>query len=369
VKTVKVLHLTSTVFGGIESYIFSHYKHMNQKKFHFDFITQNQELESAEQYRDFQYKVYPIQAAVHDQNSFKTHIRKILQNGYDILHLHTSYWTGFLLEELAKEVGIKKVIVHCHSSFIDEPDDRKREELLRHHEQVKQAFSPELATDFWACSKLAADWLFGPQIPREKIRIMRNAIELDRFQFNQIARKRVRAELGADSNTLILGTTGRLTYSKNHEFLIEVFKKFHIQHNNSKLIIIGDGELRGDLEVQIGESELERSVLLLGWKNNVEDYLSAMDCFLLPSRFEGFPISALEASVSGLNCVISDFVSNEIVFSNRVKQIPLKYIEWISALENVTDDPFDRSEGVNIVRNAGYDVREQAKVLESLYKM
>jgi len=366
VKAVKILHLTPPGFGGIDSYIFNHYKYMNQKKFQFDFITQNQALENTEQYRNFQYKVYPIQAAVQGPDSFRTHIRKIFQNNYDILHLHTSYWTGFLLEELAKEAGIKKVIVHCHSSFIDESNDRKREQLLRHHQQVKQAFSPELATDFWACSKLAADWLFGPQIPKDKIKIMKNAIELEKYQFDKQKRNIIRRRLGVE-DSLVLGTVGRLSYQKNHAFLIDVFLKFHQEHPKSKLIIIGDGELRDNLEKRIYDNHLEKDVLLLGWKMDVKNYLQAMDIFLLSSKFEGFPIATVEAIASGLPCIMSDKISKDEMLKENIYYIPLEVSKWNNTLKKVKGIPIDRRKGGNIVRSAGYDVPRQAKILEKLY--
>jgi len=366
-KQVKVLQLVSPIFGGIESFVFNYYRHMDQEKFRFDFLTRNQALEGAKQYRDLHYKVHLLQTtAGQNKNMFVRRVREVFENGYDVLHLNNGFWTGFLLEELAKEAGIKKVIVHSHSTFIEEPDEVRRAQLLLRHEEVKQAFSPELATDFWACSWKAADWLFGPQIPRDRITIIRNTIDAEKYRFNPQRRSEIRDQLGI-GDSFVLGTVGRLSYPKNHSFLIDLFSEFHQRHPRSKLLIVGDGELRGELEAQIKESGLPNTVLLLGWKADVENYLSAIDCFLLPSRFEGLPISMLEAAASGLNCIISDCVSEEAAFSSRIKRLPLEQIEWISALEELTDAGFDRNEGVNIIRNAGYDVWQQAKVLESLY--
>jgi len=369
-EKIKVLQLVSPGFGGIETYVFNHYRYMDREKFQFDFLTQNPNLEGAEQYQDLQYKVHLLKtSASQDRSLFERQVKDIFKSGYDVLHLNTCYWTGFLLEELAKDAGIKKVIVHSHSSFIDEPDEEKRRKLLSRHEDVKRAFHSDLATDFWACSWKAADWLFGPQIPRNEIRILKNAIELERFRFDQSARNRVRTQLGVDKDTLVLGTTGRLTFSKNHRFLIEVFRNFHIQHTNSKLIIIGSGELQSNLKTQIRESGLEDSVSLLGWRNNVEDYLSAMDCFLLPSRFEGLGIAAVEASGSGLPCILSDQVPQDVAFTEHVRYVPLNIQAWNDALEEMAWLQVDRHAGIDVVRAAGYDVREQAKVLESLYEM
>lgn len=367
---IRVLHLTPPGFGGIDSYIFSHYRHMDQARFRFDFMTQNPELENAEQYRDFSYRVWTLPAtAAQDRNGFIKRVQEILQEGYDILHLHTSYWTGFLLEELAKEEGIRKVILHAHSTAVEENDPKKRDALSRRHEEIKRAFSPELATDYWACSWKAADWLFGGQIPREKIRIMKNAIETERFRFSPQKRKALRQELGIEEGALVLGAVGRLSYQKNPGFLVDVFAEFHRNHQNSRLLILGDGELRGKLEDQIRKSGLEEAVLLLGWKTNVEDYLQAMDIFLLPSRFEGLGIAAVEAAASGLPCLVSDQVPKDVAFTENVRHIPLDIPVWTSALEEASQLRIDRQDGAETVRAVGYDIKRQAKVLEALYEL
>lgn len=366
---MRILHLASPGLGGIEAYIFNHYKYMDQKKFRFDVMTQNRGLRDAEEYRNFKFdvKLLPTTAA-RDPEGFTKRVREILSEGYDVLHLHTCYWTGFLIEEIAKEVGIKKVIVHSHSSFIDESDNARRDQLLRRHEAVKRTFSADLATDYWACSQKAADWLFGAQIPRDKIRIMKNAIDLKRFQFDRQVRDQVRGELDINDGTLVLGTAGRLSYQKNHVFLIELFQVFFQAHPDSKLIIVGDGELRSSLEIQIGARGLTNSVLLLGWQSLVERYLFAMDCFLLPSRFEGFPIVAVEAVASGLPCIVSDQVSKDTTFEGKIQYVPLCVSNWLDLLEKITHLPVDRNEGTACVGESGYDIRRQAKLLEMLYE-
>lgn len=368
-KPLRVLQLVSPGFGGIESYVFSHYKYMDRRKFRFDFLTQNRALEGAEQYREFSYDVHLLQTtAEKDRDSFVRRMREVLGGGYDVLHLNNCFWTGFLLEELAREAGIRKIIVHSHSTFIDEPDERKRAELLRRHEEIKRAFSPELATDFWTCSRAAADWLFGPQIPRDRIRLMKNAIEVEKYRFDPQKRARLRDELNL-GDALVLGTAGRLAYQKNHSFLIDMFSRFHRRRPQSKLLIVGDGELRGELESQITGKGLEKDVLLLGWRTNVEDYLQAMDVFLLPSRFEGLGIAAVEAAASGLPCVLSDQVPEEVAFSEDIQRIPLEISAWTTAVETASQRRPDRQDGAGTVRAAGYDIKRQAKVLEALYEL
>ena len=366
---IKVLHLLTPGFGGIDAYVFSHYKYMDQAKFQFDFLTRNRMLECAEQYQGCHYKVHLLPTTADlDREQFVQCVKEAISNPYDVFHIHTSFWTGFLLEELAKEAGIKKVIVHAHSTFIDESDPQKRDQLMRQHREIKEVFSPELATDFWACSRLAAEWLFGPRISRKEIRIMKNAIELERFRFDQITRNMVRAELGFDQNTIVLGTAGRMAFQKNHAFLIDMFSEFHKKHPESKLIILGGGELQIDIERQIQDNNLEQDVFLLGWRTDIENYLSAMDVFVLPSKFEGFPVSLVEAAASGLPCVISDQISSEAVFMENIWRIPLSVPVWKGVLEEAIQIHIDRQMAIDIVRENGFDVKRQAKELELLYE-
>lgn len=366
-KTVKILHLAPPGFGGIDAFLFTQYKHMDRERFRFDFLTRNRGLENAGQYREFNYRVRLLPStASEDPNGFTKYVRAVLRDGYDVFHIHTSYWTGLLLEELAREAGIKKVIVHAHSSFIDEPDEKKRAELLVRHEEIKRTVSPGLATDYWACSWTAANWLFGRQIPRERIKIMKNAIEVERFRFQPQKRERLRRELGLE-DALVLGTVGRLSYQKNQAFLVDLLPKFRKKHPNAKLLIIGDGELRKALEEQVRENGLEGAVSLLGWKTNVEDYLQAMDCFLLPSRFEGLGIVIMEAAASGLPCIVSEAVPADVEISPAVCRIPLESPVWLETLEKMICSLADRSNGAGYVCAAGYDIRQQAKVLERLY--
>lgn len=365
---MNILHLVPPSFGGIDAYIFSHYKYIDQSKFHFDFLTRNPALENAAQYREYPYHVrwFPSTAA-EDRDGFAGRMLEIFRGGYDALHLHTSFWTGTLLEELAREAGIRKVIVHSHSSYIEENDAERRNFLLRQHEEIKGTITEELATDFWACSGKAAGWLFGGRIPKDRVRILKNAIEVERYRFDPEKRRSLRRELGVES-ALVFGTVGRISYQKNHAFLVDAFAEVHRRHPEARLLLVGDGELRDGLERQIEAYRLKDAVLLPGWKTNVEDYLHAMDCFLLPSRFEGLSIAALEAMASGLPCVISDRLAEETDLSEDVRRVPLEVPRWAAAMEAAAERRTDREAGVEIVRAAGYDVRRQAKVLERMYE-
>lgn len=365
---MKILHLLPPGFGGVDAYVFNHYKYMDWNQFRFDFMTTYAGFQDAPQYKKYPHTVniLPL-AGGKKQDDFICTVRTILENQYDAVHLHTSFWTGTLIEEIAKDMGVPRVIVHAHSSYAEEKNDEKRRRFLERHEAIKQSFEVDLATDYWACSRKAADWLFGEQISRERIIIMKNAIEVDKYRFNSQTRASVREKLGI-GDAVVLGTVGRIAYSKNHSFLVDMFAEFYKTHHNAKLLIIGDGELREELQAQICDKHLEEAVLLLGWVTDVEYYLQAMDCFLLPSRFEGLGIAAVEAVASGLPCIVSEHLPEELASIPNIQYVPLHIEDWISATSTTLENRPERTRGVDAVRTAGYDVRQQAKVLERIYK-
>lgn len=367
-KKIKILQFPiANSFGGITHYALDNWKWMNKEKFQCDFATMSKKLDFADEILETGCKIHYISCyAEENREKFIEEFNSILDEGYDVVHLHTKQWKSFLVEELCKAKGVKKVIVHAHSTGIDTLDEEKREFEINLHEQVKQEFTEELATDFWACSKLAADFLFGKQIPSEKIRIMPNAIELDKFKYNEQIRQKYREDYNLQ-NSFVIGNVGRMVYQKNQEFLIDVFFEVRKSISNAKLVIIGDGELRKELEEKVGYYNLKEDVLFLGKREDVSCWYQVMDVFCLPSRFEGFPISIIEASTSGVKCICSDKITSEITLIKGVKLLPLDLEQW---QENILSFEFyERKEKSNELIEAGYSISKQIKEIEREYIM
>lgn len=171
-KKIKVLHRAGTTgITGVEQNVMNYYRHMDRERFQFDFLTRNAKLAEYKEVKELGINVKTFTATERsDKNLLIKEINQILDEGYDIIHMNTSYWVGFLIEELAMERHIPKVIVHSHNAGLDLGQGRER--ALEIHEYYKGKFDRRYATDCWACSRLAADWLFGPQIPRNDIRII-----------------------------------------------------------------------------------------------------------------------------------------------------------------------------------------------------
>lgn len=364
----KILHMTPPdINNGVYKYVFNQMKYIDQSKYRFDFLTRNEkDLMATKEYQQYHFKIQSFHNTEREsKGGLREEITYILSQGYDTIHLHTSIWRGFLIEEIAMELKIPQVIVHSHSTGIDFSSQEDRDRLFRIHEQYKSAFDMSKATDICACSELAGEWLYGSQIPRNLIKIMPNAIEVEKYHFQPEVRRELRNKLGL-SNRVVIGNVGRYCYQKNQEFLVKAFSRAYKNNKNIFLLLIGEGELQEEIRKLVVKLGIEDSVLCLNWQENVEEYLQIMDIFCLPSHFEGLPISVIEAQAAGLPCYVADTITREVKITDLVTFLPLIEEEWQYILEksniNNNREHFDDEISKN-----GYDVRNAAVKLEQLY--
>lgn len=365
---IKILHMTPPdVNNGVYRYIFNHMRYMDMGKYQFAFLTKAaEELRLTEEFCHYGFPVYRLHNRQRDsREGLRREVTDVLSEGYDAIHLHTSSWRGFLIEEIAMEMGVGRVIVHSHSTGIDVADEKERKNQIEEHERYKSQFSMDYATDVCACSALAADWLFGPGIPRERIQILPNAIDVRKYHFQPKKRQEVRRRFNLE-NRIVVGNVGRYTYQKNQEFLIRAFAKAYTRNPSLFLLCVGEGPLLDRLRTLSRQLGIEKSVLLMGWKDNVEDDLQAMDVFCLPSHFEGLPISAVEAQAAGVRCLISENVTREVQITDLVTFLPLEEMRWVEELAGCGIDLYrDRQD--EKIAEAGYDIRLAARRLEEFY--
>lgn len=366
-KKIKLLQFPiANSKGGITHYALENWKWMDKSRFSCDFVTMSKHLDFEEEILASGSRVFYISCyAEDDREQFIKEFEEILDNGYDIVHLHTKQWKSFLVEELCKKYQIPKVIVHSHSTGIDTNDLHQRDREICLHEQVKKRFNSSMATDFWACSKLAADFLFGEQIPTEKIKIMPNAIDLDQFSYSREIRDDYREKYGL-KDFFVIGNVGRFSYQKNHEFLIKVFGRVLQQEKRAKLVLLGDGELMAQVQEQVKMLHLDEHVLFLGKRDDVNCWYQVMDVFCLPSRFEGLPMVLVEAQAAGLPCITSSSVTEEVVITKAIVRLPLIVNEWVEQI--LTHRSKGRIESRMQMIEAGYSLTRQIQVVEREYE-
>lgn len=365
-RKIHVLQFSITNSGsGVTQYVLNNWKYINHSVFQFDFVTFSPSLDFEEQLLAEGCQVFHVKNRAEDNlDEFRKEIRDILKNGYDVIHLHTSFWKSLYMEELAKEAQIPRIIIHAHNSGVFDDDNREKKE--RKHEFIKSQINTDIATDFWACSWKAADFLYGEQIPKDKIRIMNNAIDLDNFRYDKSIRNSYRKELGLE-NCFVIGHVGRFSYQKNHKFLIDMFNEVSKKKKDARLMLIGKGPLEDELKEQVKSYGIEKLVLFLGKREDVNMLYNAMDVFCLPSFFEGFPIVAVEAQANGLPCFISDCLDEAIRMDNQCVALGIENnMEWVSKIEHFDHQSFCRKNS-NTKLNHSYDIREQIIILQDAY--
>ncbi len=365
-KKIKILNkLQKVQSGGMMNYVFGNMKYIDKTCFQMDILSKDKTFLELEECKKYGYCLQTYSAKERENRELLIQEMRTALEGYDVFHIHTAYWLGFLMEEIAMDMGIEKVMIHSHNSGLGVHDLGTRKKYAEMHEYYKNLLSLNEATHFCACSREAADWLYGPNIPKDQILILKNAIEVERFSYDISVRKKMRYELGIEDK-FVVGHSGRFERQKNHKFLLDAFAKAYQSNPKLCLLLLGEGLLNDDIEKQVKELNIERAVIFAGWKENCEDYMQAMDLFILPSLFEGLPIVLVEAQTAGLHCLVADTVTREADITGNIKYIPLEEDIWTKEILKISEG-YDRKNVDHLICESGYDIRTQIKVVERIY--
>lgn len=225
------------------------------------------------------------------------------------------------------------------------------------------------ANVYLSCGEKAADWLYGKRFSHSgKVRVIRNVINANRFRVNLAIRQSIRQELGIGENTFVVGHVARFCDVKNHKFSVDILKEVLVRVPDATLLLVGDGVLRDEITAHAKRLCVESKVRMVGVVSNVYDYEQAMDVFILPSFYEGLPLSIIEAQVSGLPCFTTEgSVSTECSVTDLVNYIPLESgaKAWADAIINSRN--IKRVDRFEQIKAAGYDAASAAKTLQNLY--
>ena len=288
--------------------------------------------------------------------------RKLLRaERFDAVHFNIFHGLAFRMCKIAKEECVPVRIAHSHGAGLRKSPLRPLKLLLS---RIGRTLWMKHATERIACSEPAARFLFK----NAEATVIKNGIDTDRFVFNHSSRERVRGELGIE-NELVIGHVGRFSEEKNHAFLLEVFAEIKKADGNARLLLVGDGALLDETRARVNTLGLADSVIFTGAVNNTEDYLSAMDIFLLPSTAEGFGIAAIEAQASGLPTIVSDRVPTTVILSVSAHTLPLASPkEWSDKCMEIKAFAPERKRGGEIVKKHGYSISDTAEEMLKLYK-
>lgn len=350
---IRVLHIFHNMGnGGIENFVMSYYRFIDRKKIQFDFLT------SVEEQGYFDEEILSMGGKVFHAHPFKKNpiknykdiARIVKKNNYKVIHRHTGSAFGYFDLRAARRGGATSLILHSHASNAGNKFVHEISKVFLKIDCIK-----------FACSQEAGEFLFGKD--EKGIEIINNAIDAERFRFSSEKRERIRRENVKD-NEIVLGHVGAFYPVKNHKFIVDLFDELYRENKNYVLWLIGDGELRSEIEEKVEKLGIGDRVRFWGNRRDVSDLLQAMDQFILPSFHEGFNIAAVEAQCAGLKC----FVSAQCAGLKCFEFIPLESgkEKWADRI-NSSGTMINRDDGYLFIKNAQFDIRDAAKDLERRY--
>lgn len=363
-RVIRILQVgMSPYYGGTESFIMNQYCEIDRTKIQFDFLNVYQREIACQK------KIVAMGGNIYYLDMARNHgIRGYHKNlddfffehaaKFDAVHCHFQSLINIDILRYAKKYDIKVRIAHAHNSGYGTEPSLLQKSLIACNKIMLNSY----ATHYFACSKLAANWMFH----REAV-IINNAIDAAKFKYNEEIRNSIRHQMGLDKSRVVM-FVGRLDSQKNPFFLLEIFNEIHKKWTDAKLLIIGDGVLRPNVEQRISQLALSDSVQLLGSRSDVNELLQVADIFLFPSKFEGLGIALIEAQAAGVVTYTSkDVVPRDVKVTGLLDFISLEKSasEWA---ERIVSHPIEEhKDTLQEIRRAGYDNKENAQRLQKLY--
>lgn len=346
--------------NGVESVIMNYYRHLDHSKVQFDFICDEDSTRIPyDEIKKLGGRVFLVPKYQNLPKYLKALEKLFKENQYRIVHANLSTLSVFPLY-VAKKVGVPIRIAHSHST--SNPKEWKRN-LIKN---ILRPFSKHYATDYFACSEVAGRYLFGNKaFDQGEVKIIHNAIDVEKFKFDEVARKKLRKEFGIMDSTIVIGHVGRFVQTKNHTFLVDVFKKYHERNPDSKLLLIGIGPLENQIKDKIRKLDLVESVIFLGQRDDINKLYSVMDIFCLPSLYEGLPVVGVESQATGLPIIFSNGVSHEAIISKNAKIVPNQETgAYIEKMDEITQENKQRALASI---NENMSIKNEAPKLEAIY--
>lgn len=288
----------------------------------------------------------------------------LIEERYDCVHIHGDVSNKLFVSGLAaKSIGNNRIILHSHAAGVD--GNRRMFKKFIH--KICKSFLKKIGTDFLACSDLAAKWMY-PNVSKQDVVMINNGVDLEKFRYHDLLRKRIRSELGI-SNELLIGHVGRFAYQKNHDYLIRVFKRVKEKIKDAKLILVGEGVLEKEIREQVEQLEISKDVIFYGITDRVYELFQAMDIFLLPSHFEGLPIVGVEAQAAGLPVIFSEEITQSAKLTEKVSFVPIENQDidmWVEQIVNFKEAA--RCDTYDELVQKGFGIKNVVKSLEEIYR-
>lgn len=307
---ILVGYLTEMETSGIDRYLLRMLENLWGESLEIDFLTLHKTQEMETKLAPYHSRLYQISSLKHPIRQYRETKRILKEGKYDAVYLNFSVAINSVGAWAAKGAKTPKVILHSHSSYVDEEKRLVRWICIVLHSCMR-LFLGCLGTDFVACSQKAGEWMFTQKVRQsDRYQVIHNTVNVDRFLYDEEVRKEVRKQLGVEDK-LVIGHVGHYCYAKNNFFLLDIMKEVCQRRSDAVLLAVGTGEDWEAVKEKAKQMGLADRILFLGVRHDVNRLMQAMDIFVLPSRFEGQPIVALEAQIAGLKVILSDRLTRE----------------------------------------------------------
>jgi len=366
-NSIRVLHICGsiTTSGGVGTFLMNYYKDIDRKKIQFDFVSHNETEQSlVEEINRMGGNVYKVTPK---SESFVKNIIEMFKminkkSVHDVIHIHTASTTSFLYLLAAKLAGKRVRIIHSHGTDLEKPKGSFQHRI---HKMLRSLVL-FLATDLFACSKAAGEWMYG-QKNIDKVTVINNAVDAKKFKYNEANVLKIKKRMSLEEK-FVIGNIGRFSYPKNHHFMIEIFNEIIKIKPSIVLLLIGDGEAFDEIKQIVRNLGLDNYVQFLGIRKDIPELLQAMDVFLLPSRFEGLPVVLIEAQASGIKIFATDTITKEVEITDLVTWLPINESPeyWAKKIIEQSNN-LERKNTYQQIVDSGYDIKSNAKWLEKFY--
>lgn len=357
-KVLMVVHGMNR--GGVENFIMNLYRDIDRELIQFDFVIHSDKK------CDFDDEIKELGGTVYHCPDYRivNHIGYCKwwkafftsHPDYRIVHSHLDSSANIHLR-IAKKFKCV-TIAHSHSS--DEGFGIKAfvKSIL------KIGFNNCCDYKF-ACSSEASKWLYGNKA--DEAIIIKNGIDTKKYVFNAKIRNELREGWNISEDEVVLGHIGRLDKNKNHTFILDILKEFNELGISSTFVSAGKGEELNSLLDKANHLDLEKKVLFLGLREDIPKILQAFDIFIMPSVYEGLPVSSIEAQASGLKCLLSDVITRETDITGNVEFLSLDKSskEWAEQISKML--PYERKDTSSKIIESGYDIKTTSKQLTEFY--
>ncbi|WLR42781.1 glycosyltransferase family 1 protein [Bacillus carboniphilus] len=360
-RPIRVLHVVVNMNrGGAETLLMNLYRKIDHTKIQFDFLTCKEGIfdDEIKQLGGIVYRIPYVTDVGHFlyMNELKSFFN--IHDDYKIVHAHMDKMSGLVLKVAAK-AGIPHRIAHSHNT--------KSEGNIIHkgYKWIIGRNIPSYSTKFVACSKVAGQWLFNKK--SSNILLLRNGVNSEEFYFSKEKRNKIRDLLNISKEQFVVGHIGRFNMQKNHQFILDIFSEVLKEIPNAKLLLIGDGPLKDKIKSRAVDLDINNSIMFLGIRDDVNELISAFDCLLFPSIHEGLPVTLIEAQASGIHCLVSNVITNEVdIGAGLISYESLKSSPkvWAKKLMNLS------ASDVNcefFIKENGFNISDTAQKLQDMY--